>query len=146
MLDYFFDKNIDVLGRYIQYFSNQKIIGCFINSDEYTLESERLSNTIRQWANNEEKEKFLIALGAKGNLSDEIKRRKAFVNNEPISLPYSNNIITEVCAERAAEMVGKYGCFGFDTYGPFKLVGGLKKGHPDENEIQGAVKFFESLL
>lgn len=54
--------------------------------------------------------------------------------------------ITEVCAARAAEIVGKYGCFGFDTYGPFKLVGGLKKGHPDEDEVQGAVKFFESIL
>lgn len=98
VLDYFFDKKINVLGRYIQYFTNQKIIGRFINSNDYTLESERLSNTIKQWANDEEKEKFLIALGAKGNLSDEIKRRKAFLNNEPISLSYSNSITSEITA------------------------------------------------
>lgn len=98
VLDYFFDKEIGVLGRYIQYFSNQKITGHFINSDDYTLESERLSNTIRQWANDEEKEKFLIALGVKGNLSDEIKRRRAFLNNEPISLSYSNSITSEITA------------------------------------------------
>ena len=36
-------------------------------------------------------------------------------------------------------------CKGFDTYGPFKLVGGIKKGHPTQTEINGAVKFFEAL-
>lgn len=91
ILDYFFENKIDVLARYIRNFSNQKIVGQFINSDDCTLESERLSYTIRDWADNEEKEKFLIALGVKGNLSDEIKRRKAFFNNELFSLPYSTS-------------------------------------------------------
>lgn len=30
-------------------------------------------------------------------------------------------------------------------YGPFKLVGGLNKHHPDENDIQNA-EFYENLL
>ncbi|MDD5996579.1 MAG: hypothetical protein PUC42_06730 [Bacteroidales bacterium] len=98
VLDYFFEKKIDVLGKYIQYFTSQKIIGRFINSNDYTLESERLSDSIRKWANDEGKEKFLIALGVKGNLSDEIKRRKAFLNDEPISLSYSNSITNEITA------------------------------------------------
>ena len=34
---------------------------------------------------------------------------------------------------------------GFDTFGPFKLVGGIAKGHPDEDEIRGAVEFYEGL-
>lgn len=53
--------------------------------------------------------------------------------------------ITEAVASKAGEIVGNYGCAGFDTYGPFKLVGGLQKGHPDADEIAGAVKFFEGL-
>ncbi len=28
---------------------------------------------------------------------------------------------------------------------PFKLVGGVAKGHPTEDEIRAAVKFYESL-
>ena len=36
-------------------------------------------------------------------------------------------------------------CLGFDTFGPFKLVGGLAKGHPDEAEIEKAVEFYSSL-
>ena len=53
--------------------------------------------------------------------------------------------ITEAVASKTGEIVGNYGCAGFDTYGPFKLVGGLQKGHPDTDEIAGAVKFFEEL-
>ena len=53
--------------------------------------------------------------------------------------------IRAAVASKAGEIVGDYGCAGFDTYGPFKLVGGLQKGHPDTDEIAGAVKFFEGL-
>ena len=34
---------------------------------------------------------------------------------------------------------------GFDTFGPFKLVGGLQKGHPTEEELQGAIEFYKNL-
>ena len=44
-----------------------------------------------------------------------------------------------------AEILGRYECFGFNTFGPFKLIGGIAKGHPDSNEISGAVKFYKQL-
>ena len=34
---------------------------------------------------------------------------------------------------------------GFDTFGPFKLIGGIAKGHPTQSEIDGAVEFYGSL-
>ena len=36
-------------------------------------------------------------------------------------------------------------CLGYDTFGPFKLVGGIAKGHPTEAEIKGAVEFYQAL-
>ena len=30
----------------------------------------------------------------------------------------------------------KFGCKGYDTFGPFKLFGGIAKGHPDEDDIK----------
>ena len=42
-------------------------------------------------------------------------------------------------------MLGEYGCLGFNTYGPFKLIGGLAKGHPTKEELEGAVRFYQSL-
>ena len=32
-----------------------------------------------------------------------------------------------------------------DTFGPFKLVGGIAKGHPDDKDIQNAVEFVKDL-
>lgn len=54
--------------------------------------------------------------------------------------------IAEVTTKKNAEVLGEYGCFGFNTFGPFKLIGGIAKNHPTEDEIQAAVKFYETLL
>ena len=48
--------------------------------------------------------------------------------------------------EKHAEIMGEYGCRGYNTYGPWKLVGGMNKNHPSPEEVHGAVRFFESLL
>ncbi len=47
--------------------------------------------------------------------------------------------------QKTATVTGIFSCKGYDTYGPFKLVGGLNKHHPDENDIQNA-EFYENLL
>ena len=53
--------------------------------------------------------------------------------------------VTEAVEKKQCKVIGKYCCNGYDTFGPFKLVGGIKKGHPTEEEIQGAVRFYEGL-
>ena len=53
--------------------------------------------------------------------------------------------ITEAVSKHNAQIVGEYGCFGFNTFGPFKLIGGIAKGHPDQADLDGAVKFYTSL-
>lgn len=53
--------------------------------------------------------------------------------------------ITEAVGKHHAKILGEYGCFGFNTFGPFKLIGGMAKGHPDDQELRGAVAFYESL-
>ncbi len=47
-------------------------------------------------------------------------------------------------AKHCAEL-GEYRCQGFDTFGPFKLVGGIAKGHPTKYEIEAAVWFYQEL-
>ena len=39
----------------------------------------------------------------------------------------------------------KFSCKGYDTYGPFKLVGGIAKGHPDEKDLTAAVDFYKEI-
>lgn len=51
----------------------------------------------------------------------------------------------EIAEARHCTSLGVYHCKGFDTYGPFKLVGGIAKGHPNAKELAGAVAFYEGL-
>ncbi len=72
------------------------------------------------------KKVFLIyTYGVKGDYTREIKR---------------------VIGDKSCQLLGTYGCRGFDTFGPFKLVGGIAKGHPDESDIKGAVEFFREII
>ncbi len=51
--------------------------------------------------------------------------------------------LTSKLEEAGMTVLGVYHCKGFDTYGAFKLIGGLAKGRPTEEEINGAVRFYE---
>ena len=53
--------------------------------------------------------------------------------------------IREVTDKKQCTELGSYHCKGFDTFGPFKLVGGIAKGHPTEEEIAGAAAFYKGL-
>lgn len=39
--------------------------------------------------------------------------------------------------------LGIFGCKGFDTFGPLKLIGGLNKNRPNEKDFKNAIDFFE---
>lgn len=47
--------------------------------------------------------------------------------------------------KKGCTVAGAYGCKGYDTYGPLKLIGGLNKTSPTEEEVQGALSFYKSL-
>ncbi len=53
--------------------------------------------------------------------------------------------IQEIAGKKHCREIGVYHCQGYDTFGPFKLVGGLAKGHPTDEEIAGAVAFYKGL-
>ncbi|EPD77419.1 MULTISPECIES: flavodoxin family protein [Atopobiaceae] len=55
------------------------------------------------------------------------------------------NSIRKIAEEKHAEILGEYGCIGFDTFGPLKLIGGKGKGHPNAEEIRGAVEFYKEI-
>lgn len=53
--------------------------------------------------------------------------------------------ITEAVRKHHAEILGEFGCLGFNTFGPFKLIGGIAKGHPDNTELKQVQEFYRSL-
>ena len=54
--------------------------------------------------------------------------------------------IRDAARRKNAIVVGEYGCRGYNTYGPWKLVGGMNKNHPSPEELSAGVCFFQSLL
>lgn len=56
------------------------------------------------------------------------------------------NDIKNIVEERGCSFEGKHGCKGYNTYGPWKIIGGMNKNHPDITDIQNAVRFIENNL
>ena len=54
--------------------------------------------------------------------------------------------IEETVKAKGVRIVGSFGCKGYDTFGPFKLVGGICKGHPDEADLKNACRFLDGLM
>ena len=48
--------------------------------------------------------------------------------------------------KRHALLMGEYGCRGYNTYGAWKVIGGMNKHHPTKKELDGAVQFYELLI
>jgi flavodoxin len=56
-----------------------------------------------------------------------------------------NSSIEEKLKEKGFEVIGSFTCKGYDTFGPFKLVGGIGKGRPNEEDIKKAVDFAKGI-
>ena len=53
--------------------------------------------------------------------------------------------IEEIARQTGGRYLGKYGCKGYNTYGPWKIIGGMNKAHPDEKELEEACAFYERI-
>lgn len=56
------------------------------------------------------------------------------------------NAIAEAVKKHHSEILGEFGCFGFNTFGPFKLIGGIAKGHPDATDLDHVLKFYANMI
>ena len=53
--------------------------------------------------------------------------------------------ITEAVKAKNCPILGTFSCRGYDTFGPFKLIGGMAKSHPDADDLQRARAFIQAL-
>jgi flavodoxin len=54
--------------------------------------------------------------------------------------------LKEKLIERGFNIIGNFSCLGFDTSGPFKFIGGIAKGRPNEKDLEKARNFACELL
>jgi len=75
-----------------------------------------------------------------------VKDKKAFVFCTSGSLKNYNKPLKENLTAKGFQVVGEFSCKGFDTYGPFKLIGGINRGRPNEEDRRKAQEFAHSFL
>ena len=51
----------------------------------------------------------------------------------------------EIAQAKGCPVLGTFSCKGYDTYGPFRLVGGLAKGRPNRTDLENARSFWRGL-
>jgi len=81
---------------------------------------------------------------AKNNLPN--KKRVFLIHTYGSKRKKYTEKMKQIIAEKSCQLLGTYGCRGFDTFGPFKLIGGIAKRHPDENDVMGAKEFFRKII
>lgn len=57
---------------------------------------------------------------------------------------YEKKLIKKV-EDKNKVSLGIFSCKGFDTYGPFILIGGINKGRPNEKDIENFIEFFKNI-
>ena len=53
--------------------------------------------------------------------------------------------IARIAEEKGCPVLGTFGCKGYDTFGPFRLLGGIAKGHPDARDLETARRFYRGI-
>lgn len=53
--------------------------------------------------------------------------------------------VEDVARAKGCPVLGEFSCKGYDTFGPFKLMGGISKGHPDAQDLENARSFYQTL-
>lgn len=53
--------------------------------------------------------------------------------------------LREKLVSKGFAVVGEFNCAGLDTYGITKILGGIKKGHPNEDDLKQAELFAQNL-
>lgn len=54
--------------------------------------------------------------------------------------------IDGICRAKQANFLAGHGCPGLDTWGPYKLMGGMNKGRPNEEDLADMVSWYRELV
>ncbi|CAK7036062.1 MAG: hypothetical protein BACD_00115 [Bacteroides rodentium] len=67
-----------------------------------------------------------------------------FIYTSAMNTDFTKSIKKALEGKNAA-VLGHFGCKGYNTFGPFKLVGGTSKGHPDQKDLDDVMAFYEKI-
>ncbi len=73
-----------------------------------------------------------------------VNKKIFFVSTNAMNKDFSASM-KDALKDKDAQILGSFSCFGYNTFGPFKLIGGTAKGHPDEDDIRNALAFYRRI-
>ncbi len=68
-----------------------------------------------------------------------------FIHNIRHRISHFHVPLRKKLIKKGLNIVGEFTCKGFDTGGPFKFIGGISKGRPNEKDLQKAKDFVRGL-
>ena len=78
-----------------------------------------------------------------------VTNKKAFIfstSGQTRNGPKFHRKLRKILESKGFSVVGEFNCAGFDTYGALKIVGGIQKGHPNEDDLKQAEAFAKGLI
>lgn len=85
-----------------------------------------LLNTVDKLSSQKDKKAFIFSTSGAGGGKGTDKNHKA---------------LKKKLTEKGFTIMGEFSCKGFDTVGPLKLIGGVNKGRPNEDDLSKAANF-----
>lgn len=53
--------------------------------------------------------------------------------------------LEKLLIKKGCKHIGTFDCKGYDTFGPYKLIGGVAKNHPNEEDLMNARNFIKNI-
>ena len=74
------------------------------------------------------------------------QNKAAFVFSTSGTGGNQHKVLLEALRQKGFTIKGEFACAGFDTFGPLKLICGIKKGRPNAKDLDNARAFAKSLM
>lgn len=58
----------------------------------------------------------------------------------------NHKVLRNILIQRNKNILGEFSCLGIDKFGPFKLIGGINKTHPNEEDLRNAQEFMKEMI
>lgn len=72
--------------------------------------------------------------------------KRVFLINTYGVLRATQKDIKNIIKEKQCELIGYFGCRGYDTYGLLKYIGGIAKGRPNQKDIARVKAFYQEII
>ncbi|MCK5629471.1 MAG: flavodoxin family protein [Nanoarchaeota archaeon] len=59
---------------------------------------------------------------------------------------FYHRLLRNKLLKKGFNIAGEFSCKGFDTFGPFKIIGGINKGRPGKKDLENAKDFARDII